>query len=99
MTSTQFALLMQAQRAKEREEDEHLVDKLDNDFASLAQTQALLSLTESAKVKVNKNDSSAGLTRKETFNKVILFFIISNQNTVHFFQRFLSEHIVSGAKY
>jgi hypothetical protein len=73
MTSTQFALLMQAQRAKEREEDEHLVDKLDNDFASLAQTQALLSLTESAKVKVNKNDSSAGLTRKETFNKVILF--------------------------
>jgi len=90
---------MQAQRAKEREEDEHLVEKLDNDFASLAQTQALLSLTESAKVKVNKNDSSAGLTGKEIFNKVILFFIISNQNTVHFFQRFLSEHIVSGAIY
>ncbi|XP_066386724.1 uncharacterized protein [Miscanthus floridulus] len=58
-----------AQRAKEREEDEHLVEKLDNDFASLAQTQALLSLTESAKVKVNKNDSSAGLTGKEIFNK------------------------------
>ena len=90
---------MQAQRAKEREEDEHLVEKLDNDFASLAQTQALLSLTESAKVKVNKNDSSAGLTGKEIFNKVIRFFIISNQNTVHFFQRFLSEHIVSGAIY
>jgi len=90
---------MQAQRAKEREEDEHLVEKLDNDFASLAQTQALLSLTESAKVKVNKNDPSAGLTGKEIFNKVIRFFIISNQNTVHFFQRFLSEHIVSGAIY
>ncbi|XP_021315627.1 nucleolar protein 14 isoform X1 [Sorghum bicolor] len=59
-----------AQRAKEREEDEHLVDKLDSDFASLAQTQALLSLTDSAKVKVNKNDSSAGLTGKEIFNKL-----------------------------
>ena len=65
---------MQAQRAKDREEDEHLVEKLDNDFASVAQTQALLSLTESAKVKVNKNDPSAGLTGKEIFNKVILFF-------------------------
>lgn len=90
---------MQAQRAKEREEDEHLVDKLDSDFASLAQTQALLSLTESAKVKVNKNDSSAGLTGKEIFNKVILFLITSNQNTIHFFQSFLSEQIVSGAVY
>lgn len=64
---------MQAQRAKEKEDDEHLVDKLDSDFASLAQTQALLSLTESAKVKVNKNDSNAGLTGKDIFNKVILF--------------------------
>ncbi|XP_034577406.1 uncharacterized protein [Setaria viridis] len=58
-----------AQKAKEREEDEHLVDKLDSNFASLAQTQALLSLTESAKVKVNKSDSSAGLTGKEIFTK------------------------------
>ncbi|CAN6288229.1 unnamed protein product [Urochloa humidicola] len=58
-----------AQKAKEREEDEHLVDKLDSDFASLAQTQALLSLTESAKIKVNRSDSSAGLTGKEIFTK------------------------------
>ncbi|TVU01983.1 hypothetical protein EJB05_52518 [Eragrostis curvula] len=58
-----------AQKAKEREEDEHLVDKLDSDFASLAQTQALLSLTEAAKGKVNKNDSSIGLTGKEIFSK------------------------------
>lgn len=76
---------MQAQRAKEREEDEHLVDKLDSDFASLAQTRALLSLTESAKVKVNKTDSSTGLTGKEFSNKVSLFLVISYQNTVHFF--------------
>ncbi|RLN18472.1 nucleolar protein 14 isoform X2 [Panicum miliaceum] len=58
-----------AQKAKVREEDEHLVDKLDSDFASLAQTQALLSLTESTKVKANKSDSSAGLTGKEFFTK------------------------------
>lgn len=63
---------MQAQKAKEREEDEHLVDKLDSDFASLAQTQALLSLTESSKVKVNRNNSSAGLTGKEIFTKVVI---------------------------
>jgi hypothetical protein len=64
---------LQAQKAKEREEDEHLVDKLDSDFASLAQSQALLSLTESAKGKVNKNDSSTGLTGKEIFGKVVIF--------------------------
>lgn len=71
---------MQAQKAKEREDDEHLVDKLDSDFASLAQTQALLSLTESAKVKVNKNNSSAGLTGKEIFTKVVIPCI--NQNVL-----------------
>jgi nucleolar protein 14 len=64
---------LQAQKAKEREEDEHLVDKLDSDFSSLAQSQALLSLTESAKGKVNKNDSSTGLTGKEIFGKVVIF--------------------------
>jgi nucleolar protein 14 len=69
--------LVQAQKAKEREEDEHLVDKLDSDFASLAQTQALLSLTESAKFKVNKSNSSAGLTGKEIFTKV--FILCMNQ--------------------
>ena len=68
---------MQAQKAKEREEDEHLVDKLDSDFASLAQTQALLSLTESTKVKANKSDSSAGLTGKEIFTKVVILCTIA----------------------
>jgi nucleolar protein 14 len=68
---------MQAQKAKAREEDEHLVDKLDSEFASLAQTQALLSLTESTKVKANKNDSSAGLTGKEFFTKVVIFCTIA----------------------
>ncbi|KAF0921731.1 hypothetical protein E2562_017001 [Oryza meyeriana var. granulata] len=64
-----------AQKAKEREEDEHLVDKLDSDFAMLAQTQALLSLTRSARVDANKNSSSTvqkdsfGLTAKQIFNK------------------------------
>ncbi|KAK3164565.1 hypothetical protein QOZ80_1AG0021210 [Eleusine coracana subsp. coracana] len=58
-----------AQKAQEREEDERLVDKLDSDFASLAQSQALLSLTESAKGKVNKNDSSTGLSGKEILDK------------------------------
>jgi len=69
--------LMQAQKAKEREEDEHLVDKLDIDFASLAQTQALLSLTESTKAKANKSDSSVGLTGKEIFTKVVILCTIA----------------------
>ncbi|KAL5199240.1 hypothetical protein ABZP36_020443 [Zizania latifolia] len=50
--------LCQAQKAKEKEEDEHLVDKLDSDFAMLAQTKALLSLTRSAKADANKNYSN-----------------------------------------
>uniref|UniRef100_A0A0D9VW28 Nucleolar protein 14 n=1 Tax=Leersia perrieri TaxID=77586 RepID=A0A0D9VW28_9ORYZ len=64
-----------AQKAKEREEDEHLVDKLDSDFAMLAQTQALLSLTRSARMDANKNSlnttqkDSFGLTAKEISNK------------------------------
>ena len=68
--------MLQAQKAKEKEEDEHLVDKLDSDFALLAQTPALLSLTESARVNTHKNNSStihkgsSGLTGKEIFNKV-----------------------------
>ncbi|OEL29726.1 Nucleolar protein 14 [Dichanthelium oligosanthes] len=69
ISKSKFYKVEYAQKAKEREEDEHLVDKLDSDFASLAQTQALLSLTEPAKVNVNKNDSSAGLTGKEIFTK------------------------------
>ncbi|XP_048530864.1 nucleolar protein 14 [Triticum urartu] len=64
-----------AQKAKEKEQDEHLVDKLDSDFALLAQTPELLSLTESARVNTHKNNSStihkgsSGLTGKEIFNK------------------------------
>ncbi|CAM0946596.1 unnamed protein product [Alopecurus aequalis] len=64
-----------AQKAKEKEEDEHLVDKLDSDFALLAHTPALLSLTESARVNAHKNNSStihkgsSGPTGKEIFNK------------------------------
>jgi nucleolar protein 14 len=69
--------LLQAQKAKEKEEDEHLVDKLDSDFALLAQTPALLSLTESTRANAHKDSSSttihqgsSGLTGKEIFNKV-----------------------------
>uniref|UniRef100_A0ACD5V2I2 Uncharacterized protein n=1 Tax=Avena sativa TaxID=4498 RepID=A0ACD5V2I2_AVESA len=64
-----------AQKAKEKEEDEHLVDKLDSDFALLAQTPALLSLTESARLNAHTNNSStihqglSGLARKEIFSK------------------------------
>ncbi|EMS51472.1 hypothetical protein TRIUR3_21500 [Triticum urartu] len=68
-------LFAKAQKAKEKEQDEHLVDKLDSDFALLAQTPELLSLTESARVNTHKNNSStihkgsSGLTGKEIFNK------------------------------
>lgn len=64
-----------AQKAKEKEKDEHLVDKLDSDFALLAQTPTLLSMIESARVNAEKNNSStihkgsSGLTGKEIFNK------------------------------
>ena len=53
--------LLQAQKAKDREEDEHLMEKLDKDFTSLAQTDALLSLMQPCKMNalkalLNKSD-------------------------------------------
>lgn len=88
--------MLQAQKAREREEDEHFVDKLDSDFALLAQTPALLSLTESAKMNANKNNSSivhkgsSGLTGKEVFNKVcvhvqcLFTYFVNKHKIIHF---------------
>ncbi|XP_010932890.2 uncharacterized protein [Elaeis guineensis] len=66
-----------AQKAKDREEDEHLMEKLDKDFTSLAQTDALLSLTQPSKMNalkalLNKSDgiqsskASSGSADKES---------------------------------
>ncbi|XP_020093914.1 nucleolar protein 14 [Ananas comosus] len=70
-----------AQKAKDREEDEHLMEKLDKDFESLAQSEALLSLMQPNKMNalkalLNKNDKiqtqkegSFGSTIKEPLDK------------------------------
>ncbi|KAI4357990.1 hypothetical protein L6164_001901 [Bauhinia variegata] len=43
-----------AQKAKEKEENEHLVEELDKNFTSLVQSKALLSLTEPSKMNALK---------------------------------------------
>ncbi|ESW17858.1 hypothetical protein PHAVU_007G274500 [Phaseolus vulgaris] len=52
-----------AQKARDKEENEHLVEELDKDFTSLVHSEALLSLTEPNKMKalkalVNSNEQS-----------------------------------------
>lgn len=74
-------MLLQAQKAKDKEEDDHLAEKLDQDFTSLAQNEALLSLTQPSKMNALKalaNKSNVGQSSKgpsssaatESFKKV-----------------------------
>ncbi|XP_072988128.1 uncharacterized protein [Typha latifolia] len=69
-----------AEKAKDKEEDEHFMEKLDEDFSSLAQTDALLSLMQPNKMTSGKytmnNDTrqmhkegSFGSTGKDFLNK------------------------------
>lgn len=46
--------IFQAQKAKDKEENEDLVEELDKNFTSLAHSEALLSLTESNKMNALK---------------------------------------------
>ncbi|XP_059648722.1 uncharacterized protein LOC132294765 [Cornus florida] len=59
-----------AQKAKDKEENEQLVDQLDKDFSSLVQSEALLSLTQPNKMNalkalVNKSISNEYLKKNE----------------------------------
>lgn len=58
----------QAEKAKEKEENEHLVDELDKNFTSLVESRALLSLTQPDKMNalkalVNKSISSENVKK------------------------------------
>lgn len=60
--------MYQAQKAKEKEENEHLLEELDKNFTSLVQSQVLLSLTEPGKMNalkalVNKDISTEHLKK------------------------------------
>lgn len=72
---------VQAQKAVEKEEDASLLAKLDDEFSTLAQTEALLSLSHPSKIKslkalLNKDikrehkEGSFGLPVKEANEKV-----------------------------
>lgn len=63
LTSFLHSDILQAQKARDKEENEHLVEELDKDFTSLVHSEALLSLTEPNKMKalkalVNTNEQS-----------------------------------------
>ncbi|KAG9447738.1 hypothetical protein H6P81_013866 [Aristolochia fimbriata] len=54
------------QRAKDKEEDEHLMEQLDKDFSSLAQSEALLSLTQPNKLNALNALLNMGSTKAST---------------------------------
>ena len=56
--------IFQAQKAKDKEENEHLVEELDRNFTSLVQSQALLSLT-----RPNKMNALKALVNKSFSNE------------------------------
>ncbi|KAK2996691.1 hypothetical protein RJ639_026260, partial [Escallonia herrerae] len=71
-----------AQKAKDKEENEHLLEQLDKDFTSLVHSKALISLTQPNKMNalkalVNKNISSENAMKDE---------VSSSQNNVSFQQ-------------
>lgn len=76
--------IFQAQKAKEKEENENMVEELDRNFTSLVHSEALLSLTEPTKMNalkalVNKSipnkqsdkDSSSATRTKNDFVQVL----------------------------
>ena len=68
----------QAQKAKEKEESEQFTEQLDKDFASLVQSEALLSLTQPNKMSAlnalvnsrNSNDNAKEEEAPRMYNKV-----------------------------
>lgn len=78
-----FTNFFQAQKAKEKDENERLMEELDKNFTSLVQSEALLSLTEPGKMNalkalVNKSipneqrkkDESSTTQKIENLNQV-----------------------------
>lgn len=52
----------QAQKAKEKEENEELIDQLDKGFASLVQSEALVSLTQPNKMRALNSLVNTGIS-------------------------------------
>jgi nucleolar protein 14 len=73
--------IFQAEKAKEKEKDEDLLEGLDKDFTSLAHSEALLALTEPNKMKAlkalvnssisNEKSDKDGLSAKRTMNNSV----------------------------
>lgn len=64
-------LLLQAQKAKEKEEDQELKEKLDADFAAIAQSRGLLALVRPKKVDALKSLLAKGPTDIGSAMKVL----------------------------
>jgi len=58
--------LLQAQKAKDKEENDHLMDKLDQDFTSMVQNEALVSLTQPSKMNALKALANKSITRQSS---------------------------------
>lgn len=79
-------MFYQAQKAKEKEENELLMEELDKNFLSVVQSKALLSLTEPGKMNAlnaltnttianeqNKKDEFSAVQTLQTSNQVRVF--------------------------
>lgn len=71
-----------AQKAKDKEENEHFIEQLDKDFMSLAQSQALLSLTQPNKMGVLKALANKSISNDD--DKIVATF--SGQKKISFQQ-------------
>ena len=70
----------QAQKAKDKEENEQLIDELDKNFTSLVQSKALLSLTQP-----NKMNALKALVNKSISNEFVkkdVVFAPQNEDTL-----------------
>lgn len=74
--------IFQAQKAKDKEEDEDLVEELDKNFTSLVHSEALLSLTEPNKIKALKALVNNNSISNEKSDKDILSTTRTIDNSV-----------------
>ena len=82
-------MVLQAQKAKEKEEDQDLKEKLDADFTALAQSSGLLSLVRPKKVDALKSLLAKGATEGSGSAMKILK---AGDNTQEVKVPFLTQH-------
>lgn len=74
--------LFQAQKAKDKEENEQLIDQLDKEFTSLVHSEALVSLTQPNKMNALKSLVNKSSSNDEPFKKEVASSEIKASNNL-----------------